>query len=172
MVCYSPKKRKTLQPHFQAKSPVKLEALKKNDKEYTIDKNAQIVQYKEVHFEFNNSLDDHLLTIEQALGSNEYTKVDLKGKIMKKDETKQRIIKGNNETYKIGSILADQSDSIKLVLWENKIEEVVARKSYNFQNLTVRVYQDEKYVNTKPEHINQGNRRKYQRELGYTGNPK
>jgi hypothetical protein len=45
-------------------------------------------------------------------------------------------------------LVADQTNSIKLVLWENHIDGIHTGKSYHIRNLKVRIFDDEKYLNT------------------------
>ena len=45
-------------------------------------------------------------------------------------------------------LVADHTDCIKLVLWEEKTDEVQSRKSYHFSNVTLWRFGDDKYVNT------------------------
>lgn len=72
----------------------------------------------------------------------------MKAKVIIKPDKKQPILKNSQTRYKMDCIVADESASMKLVLWEDTIEQVHAGKSYHFQNLKVRVFDDEKFVNT------------------------
>lgn len=45
-------------------------------------------------------------------------------------------------------MVANETSSMKLVLWENAIDQVHGGKSYHFRNIKVRIFDDEKYVNT------------------------
>lgn len=51
--------------------------------------------------------------------------------------------------YKCDSVIRDNTNSIKLVLWENIINQIHAGKSYHFKDLKVKIFEDEKYLNTK-----------------------
>jgi len=44
--------------------------------------------------------------------------------------------------------VADETGYGELVLWENTINQVARGKSYHFKNVTVRIFDDEKYLNT------------------------
>jgi DNA-directed RNA polymerase subunit RPC12/RpoP len=48
----------------------------------------------------------------------------------------------------VDSLVADPTDCIKLVLWENAIDQVKEGKSYHIENCKVRVFDDLKYLNT------------------------
>lgn len=50
-------------------------------------------------------------------------------------------------------IVADSTDSIKLVLWESIIDKVNAGNSYKFQNVTIRLFDDERFLNTNKDTI-------------------
>ncbi len=159
LVCYSPKKRKTLETPFDKKRPIKFKArlnkkrLSSTTNEYTLDKDSEIEPSNNLPFDFNSSLDDHLHTVEQALQADIYKTVDLKVKIIMKNENKQSILHDGRPTYNCDSLVADHTDCIKLVLWEDKIDEVHSGKSYHFQNLTLRRFDEDKYVNTNQSTI-------------------
>lgn len=78
-----------------------------------------------------------------------YKVVDLKVKVIKK-ETKQFTVKNENPSCKSDCLVADKTDSIamKLVLCENIIDEIHTGKCYYFRNLKVRIFDDEKFLNT------------------------
>ena len=67
---------------------------------------------------------------------------------MKKQESKQPIIKNGKKIFKVDCVVADETDSIKLVLWEKLIDEVECGKSYLFKGVTCRIFDDVKYLNT------------------------
>ena len=74
--------------------------------------------------------------------------VDLKVKIITKEQNKQLIVKNAKTTYKCDTTVVDHTNSIKLVLWEDLIDKVITGKCYHFTNLTVRIFDDVKFVNT------------------------
>ena len=45
-------------------------------------------------------------------------------------------------------MIADQTNSVKLVVWEELIDKLKAGDSYHLKNLTVRIFGDEKYLTT------------------------
>lgn len=153
-VCYTPKKRLNLQQAYQNKSPVKIVGVKSTRKryrtdseEYSIQKYAKITP-STLEFSYNDAFSNNLCSVQQALSKDVYETVDLKVKIMKKQEQKQVIIKNEKPTYKSDCIIADETQAIKLVLWEDCIDGVHNGKSYHFQNLTVRIFDDSKFINT------------------------
>jgi hypothetical protein len=155
MVCYSPERRQKLQQSQQSKSPVKIAGLVKNkskrssceSEEYTILKRAKITA-ADLEFECDNSLSNRLHTVEEALDASVYETIDLKVKIMMKSENKQPILHGGKTTFKADSIVADETNAIKLVLWEDAIEKIHIGKCYHIENCKVRVFEDSKFLNT------------------------
>ena len=45
-------------------------------------------------------------------------------------------------------IVADETHSIKLVLWEEAIDKVNAGKCYHIENCNIRIFDDSKFLNT------------------------
>ena len=97
-------------------------------------------------FEYNEALSRNLCTVKAALLKGLYEVVDLK--VIKKQETKQFIVKNEKTSCKSDCLVADQTDSIKLVLWENHIDGIHTEKSYHIRNLKMWIFDDEKYLNT------------------------
>lgn len=50
-------------------------------------------------------------------------------------------------------IVANSTDSIKIVLWESIIDKVNAGNNYKFQNVTIRLFDDERFLNTNKDTI-------------------
>ena len=80
------------------------------------------------------------MTVEQALHSNVYKSIDVNVKVTMKQENKQSIVKDTATRYKCDTLVADETESIKLVLWEDKIDKVFTGRSYNFKNVTIRIF--------------------------------
>ena len=139
LVCYSPKNRTNLQQAYEKHSPVKIVGTKRNERkrfntdteEHTIAKHAKITPATNLQFSFNQSFGNRLLTVKDALAANVYKTIDLKVKIIKKAENKQVVVKNETPRYKADTIVADQTQSIKLILWENIIDKVHAGKCYH-----------------------------------------
>ena len=115
--------------------------------EYTILKKSKVIPTK-VDFAFNSEIDNMLRTVNQVIAEDLYKTVDIKVRVMIKEEEKQTITLGNQTKYKADSLVADPTDCIKLVLWENAIDQVKEGKSYHIENCKVRVFDDLKYLNT------------------------
>ena len=56
-------------------------------------------------------------------------------------------MKNQVSMQKIDTIVADDNDTIKLILWEQLIDSVHT-VSYHFNNLTISVFDDKKFVNS------------------------
>ena len=67
---------------------------------------------------------------------------------MNKQQNKHHILRNGKEIFKVDCIIADQTHSIKLVLWEEVINQVDCGKSYLFRGLTTRVFDYVKYLST------------------------
>lgn len=67
---------------------------------------------------------------------------------MNKQQNKQHILRNGKEIFKVDCIIADQTHSIKLVLWEEVINQVDCGKSYLFRGLSTRVFDYVKYLST------------------------
>ena len=57
-------------------------------------------------------------------------------------------MKNQVSMQKINTIVADDNSTIKLILWEQLIDSVHTGLSYHFNNLTIRIFDDEKFVNS------------------------
>ena len=153
-MCYSPKQRPTLQQAFEKKSPIKIIGTRKNTKrlfsdeeEYTLSKSAKL-HSTSLAFPCNDKFDNKLHTCEEALEAPIYQQIDLKVKVITKQPDKQAVVKNEKTYYKVECMVADHTNSIKLILWEDTIDKVSAGKSYLLQNVTVRSFDDTKFVNT------------------------
>ena len=154
-MCYLQEKCVKLQEAYRNKSLVKISGVKTSTNkrfhasldEYTITKKAKIVPSPST-FEYNPALSSNLCTVEEALSKDLYQVVDFKVKVITKQETKQFIVINEKTGCKSDCLVADQTDCIKLVLWENHIDEIHTGKSYHFRNLKVCIFDDEKYLNT------------------------
>ena len=130
-VCFSPEKHVTLHQLQQKKSPVKIvgaqlsssKRFSSSTKEYTISKKFKIP--------FKESFNNRFYTISQVLDTNPYETVDIKVKISTKSENKQAIVHRERTRYKLDCIVVDETNSVKLVLWEETIDKVKAGKSYH-----------------------------------------
>ena len=156
LVCYSPKKRESLQQAFASQSPVKIVGTKKNSKkrfnvdieDHCISKHARITPAVHLSFPFNPSMGNCLHIVKQILEADMYEIVDLKVKIITKSQSNQSVMKNQVSMQKVDTFVADDSGTIKLILWEQVIDSVHTGLSYHFNNLTIHIFDDEKFVNS------------------------
>lgn len=145
-----------MQEAFKSKSPVKLHGVKRmasksfsgdDLSQYKILKSARIMPMSK-EFEYNAELSSSLHTVKEALSADQHKAIDIKVKVMSKVEERQVILHKGKNLAKVDTLVADGTDTIKLVLWENIIDKVHAGKSYFFKNVKIRIYQDTKFLNT------------------------
>ena len=91
--------------------------------EYTMFKKSKVTA-TDVDFDFNVDVSNRLRTVTQVLAADLYETVDINVKVMIKEEERQTIIHGSQTKYKVDAIVADETDCIKLALWENTIDKV------------------------------------------------
>ena len=96
---------------------------------------------------YNKAVASQVSTVEDCLSASLYDKVDIKVKVVTKSENKQPVVHREKTKYRVECLVADHTESIKLILWEDAIEKVHSSKSYHFQNLTIRIFDDNKYLN-------------------------
>ena len=88
-VCYSPKKRESLQQAFASQSPVKIVGTKKSSKkplnvdteDHCISKHARNTPADHLSFPFNPSMGNHLHTVKQVLEGDMYEIVQNRSKV-------------------------------------------------------------------------------------------
>lgn len=156
-ICYEPQQRKNLLEPFQKKSPVKITGTKRisttsfstTNEEFKIAKKSKIMPTT-TEFSYNSHVSSSMVTINEALEAEEYRTVDVTGKIMNKKDQIQLVFKNNKQLKKVDCLIADQTASIKVTLWEDAIDAVSSGKTYIFTNLKVRVFDDVKFLNTNP----------------------
>ena len=109
LVCYSPKKRESLQQAFTSPSSVKIFGTKENSQkhfnadteDHCISKHARISPGDHLSFPFNPSMGNCLHTVKQILRGDMYEIVDLKAKIITKSQSKQSVMKNQVSMRKI-----------------------------------------------------------------------
>ena len=109
LVCYSPKKRESLQQAFTSQSPVKIVGTKIHSKkrfnadteDHCISKNARISPADHLSFPFNPSMGNRLHAVKQILQGDMYEIVDLKVKTITKSQSKQSVMKNQVSMQKI-----------------------------------------------------------------------
>lgn len=101
-----------------------------------ISKDARITPAGHLSFPFNPSMGNCLHTVKQILEPDKYKIVDLKAKIITKSQSKQSVIKNQvSNMQKIDTIVAHDTGTIKLILWDQLTDSVHSGRSYDFNNL-------------------------------------
>lgn len=154
LVCYSPEKRTNFHQSQVKQLPVRITNAKKSPnkrlttkEEYTITKRARVFPTT-LDFSFNETLSNRFHTVDDALKEDLYETVDLKVKVLSKCEDKETVFLGETPRCKTDAIVADETNSVKLVLWEDTIDKIIVGKSYQIDNCKVRIFEDKKYINT------------------------
>ena len=100
-----------------------------------ISKDARITRADHLSFPFNPSMGNCLHTVKQILEPDKYKIVDLKVKIITKSQSKQSVIKNQVSMQKIDTIVAHDTGTIKLILWDQLTDSFHSGRSYDFNNL-------------------------------------
>ena len=85
--------------------------------EYTISKKAKIMQTS-LESSYNNDLSNRYVSVEDALKADLYQTVDVEVKVLHKSPLKETLFQGDGTKCKTNVIVADHTNSAKLVLWE------------------------------------------------------
>ena len=153
LVCYSSEKRTMLQQSQEKQLPVKITKAQMSPNkrfsatdEYTISK-AKVMQTS-LEFSYNNDLSNRYVSVKDAFKADLYQTVNVEVKVLHKSPLKETLFQGNCTKCKTDVIVADHTNSAKLVLWEDIIDKVDSGKSYRFNNCKICIFDDHKYINT------------------------
>lgn len=108
--------------------------------EYTISKKSKITTTT-LQFPFKESFSNRFYTISQVLDASPFETVDIKVKILTSQKTSKPLFMEKEQgTKQTVCIVADETNSIKLVLWEEAIDKVNAGKCYHIENCKIRIF--------------------------------
>ena len=99
--------------------------------EYTISKKAKIMQTS-LESSYNNDLSNRYVSVEDALKADLYQTVDVEVKVLHKSPLKETLFQGDGTKCKTNVIVADHTNSAKLVLWEDIIDKVDSGRRFFF----------------------------------------
>ena len=138
-VCFSPEKKEKLKQFQKCKSPIKIRKYGQNHKygarNIVIDKRTQVIlSAGPLSFACVDLDSDKSIGSLKKVAPNQT--VTIKGKVVSLYGRKK--ISGKNLSKQEGMI-ADSSDTIKVVLWESFIDSVEEGKTYEFINFTYKV---------------------------------
>ena len=146
-VCFSPRKRKIFADFEEKKSPIKI-------KKFRVDTNANasdLLMGNDVIVEHYPELDFQRLQIQSSttLLSVKSVRIGQHVTVKAKVTNMSKQLKGGDLTL-VNCTLLDPTASMKMVLWENFINQVENNRTYIFHNVTVRKdkYNDTIYLNT------------------------
>ena len=92
--------------------------------------------------------------------------ITLKAQVIHVSPVKVMITQNHGPLRKQEVMLKDPSGTIKLVLWEQYEDLLVPSQTYNLENLKVKVYNDERYLNTpRDEEFNRNETEPFQQPL-------
>ena len=154
-MCYETKKRTTIHQPYSSKSPVKISGLKRlpstsfsdSLEEYKIAKMAKITPTM-TEFDYNPDVASSIYSVQQALDGDVYKTIDVTAKVVNKENKKQPIVSKGKQLMKTECVIADHTDTIALTLWEDLIDAVDCGKTYKFENVKIRSFNDIKYLTT------------------------
>ena len=79
---------------------------------------------------------------------NGMKRVSIEGKVTEKSETREVMSRFKNESYKVASVvIADETDSIKLTLWNEQIDQVNVDSIVEVENGYVSSFRGEIQLN-------------------------
>ena len=151
-ICYSPEKRLKLKEIEEKKIPVIIDNVQRSvarrgatEQEYTVKKKSKIT-LSVVNHSFNEAFSQTAFTLDQVAEISDYQTIKVDAKVISEGDESFLQVRGKSLS-KVDYIIADKFASIKLVVWEKTIN-VDVNKSYSFTNISVRTFNDVKYLTT------------------------
>ena len=156
VVCYDPQKRNNFNQLENTNTPVEIHGgnyspNKRNatQMDLTIKKKVKTsIKATVLAFNIEPKFSNRLVNVSDIASKSTYDVIDLKIKVIFKNEEKQKLILRGSTCFKTDSMISDDIGTIRLELWENAIDQVQCGKSYLLENLKVKIFDDIKYVNT------------------------
>lgn len=146
-VCFSPRKRKIFEDYSEKKSPIKVKKFNvdtsSNTNDILMGDSVVLEHYPQLDFSRSEIKSSTTLSSVKSVRIGQRVTVKAKVTNMSKEE------KAGDLTL-VNCTLLNPSASIKMVLWENFINQVENNCTYMFHNATVRKdkYHDNVYLNT------------------------
>ncbi len=163
VVCFSPDKRDDLKEKELSKIPVSLLSVSPQKRKYQADETeykmhtfSKVVPKKNLSFPWKERTSEKHCTLKDiSSGEKSNIKVDdmvrVNAKVVYKSEVESVFSsKLNKNLTKCDIIIADPTDAMRVVLWEEAIEQIEVDISYSFRNLKV-CYFNSKYLNGTQE---------------------
>lgn len=149
-VCFSPQKYAELKTLEKTKSPVKLQNYKVSaTNDIIIDQKSRLSPMDHIPFVMSDVITANDVTsISALINVMPEQIITLKAQVTHVSPVKVMITQNHGPLRKQEVLLRDPSGTIKLVLWEQYVDLLVPSQTYNLENLKVKVYNDQRYLNT------------------------
>jgi len=150
VVCYDPQKQNSFKQLEVTNTPVKIQGAnyspnKRNSTQMdlTIKKKAKTsIKATVLDFNIEPNFSNRLINVSDIPSKSTYDVIDLKIKVISKNEEKQKLIVRGSPCFKTDAVVSDDTGTVRLELWENATDEVQRGKSYHLQNLKVKIFDD------------------------------
>ena len=149
-VCFSPQKCTKLKTLEETKSPVKPRHYKSStDNDIVIDQKSLFSPCDQIPFAMSNiTTADDVTNIPSLMNVTAEHVITLKAQVTHIAPVKNIISQRHGELQKQEIMLRDPSGTIKLVLWQQYVNTLIVNTTYVLQNMKLKVYNDERYLNT------------------------
>ena len=146
---FSPKKRTLFSKHQNEKSPVKISKFKISTREGSdiIINNNTAMSPAKVSFSRQEICASTLSTISSLQNVSLEQMVNLHSHVWQLSRVKM-ISSAGRSLKKREGVLIDETNSIKVILWENHVDKLEEGRTYNLRNLQLKESHGDKYVNT------------------------
>lgn len=164
-VCFSAEKYPEFQKKHESSSPVKLTnySLKRNERsnadEVHINKRTKLhdPQPTEVTFDIKNPIEvPQVVTmsnVHEALKAPNNSQVTVKGKIVFDGPQEKLKTKNGKVLQKQEAFITDDSDIMRLVLWESDMTRIKPNNAYQLQKVMVRSFNNTKYLTLNKQSV-------------------
>ena len=151
-ICYSPEKRPKIKDMQEKRIAVSIDNVQEtigrrraSEEEYTIRKKSRITP-QIVSYQYDTSFSQMFFSISEIEKISDFQPISVKAKILQKSDSETVSVRGN-ALKKFDVVIADETKAIKLTVWEN-ILNLDFGKSYIIEGVSVRSFNDEKYLTT------------------------
>ena len=163
-VCFSAEKYADFKKIYESSSPVKLTnyTFKRNERsnadEVHINKRTKLhdPQQEEVTFDIKNQMEPQVLpmsNVSDALKAQNNSQITVKGKIVF-DGPKEKVkTKAGKVLQKQVAFITDDSDAMRLVLWENDMLRIMPNNAYELHKVMVRSFNNTKYLTLNKQSV-------------------
>ncbi len=154
-VCFAPEKKKEMQAKCESSSPVKITNCRIRKNPYTqlnelqINKRTKIsepspdeVTFNVIEVKKEKSVE---ATVADILSNAPSSKFNVSGRVT--FQGPQETVNSNGKVLvKQDAIFTDETDSVRMVLWQSDIKKIESSKTYNVTNMVKSTYKDVPYI--------------------------